>query len=222
MSMKIHDSWKNPLNEEFEKEYFQTLSAFVEEEYERTSVYPESKNIFRAMNLCPFNKIKVVILGQDPYHGPQQANGLCFAVHDDVNYPPSLLNIFKEMDADLGGRPSSGNLVHWAEQGVLLLNSTLTVLPGQAGSHQKKGWESFTTAVIKKVSEENEGIVFILWGKYAQNKGKVIDENKHLIIKSSHPSPLSSYRGFFGSKPFSQANEYLHLNEKATIDWIGN
>jgi len=221
MSINIHDSWKAPLKEEFEKDYFKVLSDFLKKEYQRTQVYPASQNMFRAMDLCPFDKVKVVILGQDPYHGLNQANGLCFAVHDTIKYPPSLLNIFKEMDSDLGGRPSSGDLVHWAQQGVLLLNSTLTVQAGQAGSHQKKGWEEFTDAIIKKVSDENEGVVFILWGNYAQKKGSVINPQKHLIIKSVHPSPLSSYRGFFGSKPFSKTNKYLEDMGKETIDWVG-
>jgi len=221
MTVKIHDSWLAILKDEFQREYFQKLSNFVKGEYQRTLVYPAPKNIFRAFDLCPFDQVKVVILGQDPYHGPGQANGLCFAVHDGIPYPPSLKNIFKEMDTDLGGMPSTGDLSHWAKQGVLLLNSILTVLPGQAGSHQKQGWESFTDAVIREVSEKSENVVFILWGRYAQDKGSVIDSEKHLIIKSVHPSPLSSHRGFFGSRPFSQANEYLEWHEKGAIDWIG-
>lgn len=221
MSIKIHKSWAPYLESEFEQDYFKALTQFVRSEYERTPVYPNPKNIFRALNLCPFEKVKVVILGQDPYHGPGQANGLCFAVHDGVPLPPSLKNIFKEMETDMGGSPRSGNLVHWAEQGVLLLNSTLTVLPGQAGSHQGKGWEEFTSAVIREISDKNEHVVFILWGNYAQDKGSLIDADKHLILKSVHPSPLSSHRGFFGSKPFSQANEYLEWHGKGAIDWVG-
>jgi uracil-DNA glycosylase len=221
MSIKIHDSWKPYLESEFEQEYFQTLTKFVREEYQRTQVYPKPKNIFRALDLCPFDDVKVVILGQDPYHGPGQANGLCFAVHEGIALPPSLKNIFKEMETDMGATPETGDLLHLAQQGVLLLNATLTVLPGEAGSHQGKGWEAFTSAVIREISDKNENVVFILWGRYAQDKGAVIDANKHLIIKSPHPSPLSSHRGFFGSKPFSKANEYLDWHGKDAIDWVG-
>ncbi|MFT7184168.1 MAG: uracil-DNA glycosylase [Oceanicoccus sp.] len=220
MSMKIHDSWESPLQNELEKEYFQKLTQFVNDEYQRTQVYPKASNVFRALDLCHFDQVKVVILGQDPYHGPNQANGLCFAVHDGTPLPPSLKNIFKEMETDIGAHPKTGDLLHWAEQGVLLLNSTLTVLPGEARSHQKKGWEDFTDAVIQEVSDKNENVVFMLWGSYAQKKGSIIDSEKHLILKAPHPSPLSSYRGFFGSKPFSQANEYLELHGKEPIDWI--
>ena len=220
MTVKIHDSWKQVLQPEFEKDYFQALTHFVREEYQRKRVYPQPKNIFRALDLCPFEQVKVVILGQDPYHGPGQANGLCFSVNEGVALPPSLQNIYKEMAEDLEiPLPTKGDLSHWAEQGVLLLNATLTVLAHQAGSHQGKGWEDFTDAVIKAISDQAEHVVFILWGRYAQNKGKVIDREKHLVIESPHPSPLSAHRGFFGSKPFSQANAYLEWNDRKPIAW---
>ena len=220
MSVRIHQSWKSQLRDEFEKDYFKQLTEFVRDEYQRTTVYPHPKNIFSAFDFCPFEDVKVVILGQDPYHGPGQANGLCFSVSDGVRVPPSLMNIYKELHADLGVvAPESGNLEHWAKQGVLLLNATLTVEARKAGSHQRKGWEEFTDAVIKRISDEKEHVVFVLWGRYAQEKGQVIDRDKHLVLESPHPSPFSADRGFFGSKPFSQANDYLLWNEKEAIEW---
>jgi uracil-DNA glycosylase len=222
MEVKIEESWKEKLKGEFAQDYFKQLTAFVKDEYKEGVVYPAPKNIFRAFELCPFDKVKVVILGQDPYHGPGQANGLCFAVNEGVTLPPSLQNIFKEIESDLG-KPlehRSGDLTRWAEQGVLLLNATLTVRARTAGSHQGKGWEQFTDAVIKALSEERKNLVFILWGNYAKNKGAHIDRSKHLVIESAHPSPLSAYNGFFGSKPFSKANEYLIANGQTAIDWL--
>lgn len=220
MSVKIHDSWKEHLKSEFSKDYFTELTGFVRNEFERTRIYPPPTNIFRALDLCPFDKVKVVILGQDPYHGPGQANGLCFAVNDGVVFPPSLRNIFKELHDDVGTEmPQCGNLECWAKQGVLLLNATLTVEARKAGSHQNKGWEDFTDAVIKNISDEKENVVFILWGRYAQDKGKIIDTQKHMVISSAHPSPFSADRGFFGSKPFSKTNEYLEWNGAKAIDW---
>lgn len=220
MKVRIHDSWKEALHGEFEKTYFKELTDFVRGEYKLGAVYPAPKNIFRALDLCAFNKVKVVILGQDPYHGPGQANGLSFAVPEGTSLPPSLQNIFKEMESDVGARPASGNLEHWAKQGVLLLNATLTVLPGLAGSHQKKGWEKFTDAIIQAISDQKEHVVFILWGRYAQDKGSMIDTRKHLILKSVHPSPLSAHRGFFGSKPFSQTNAFLMRHHHIPIEWV--
>lgn len=221
MEVKIHESWKKHLVEEFEKPYFKELAAFVKDEYTSKKVYPAPTNIFRAFELCPFEKVKVVILGQDPYHGVGQANGLCFSVGDGVPVPPSLQNIFKEMADDLGGTMrTDGNLDHWARQGVLLLNATLTVAAGQAGSHQKKGWEEFTDVVIRVLSEQKSNLVFLLWGKYAQEKGKMIDEKKHLVLKAAHPSPFSAYAGFFGCKHFSKTNEYLEWNGKEPVVWI--
>lgn len=220
MNVKIQSSWKSHLLDEFSKEYFENLTSFVREEYQRGKTYPAPVNIFRAFDLCPFEKVKVVILGQDPYHGSGQANGLCFAVGDSVPLPPSLQNIFKELSDDLNVPvPKFGNLENWAKQGVLLLNATLTVSANKAGSHQGKGWEEFTDAVIKKISDNHENVVFILWGRYAQEKGKVIDRKKHLVLTSPHPSPFSAYSGFFGSKPFSKTNEYLKWNGKEEIDW---
>lgn len=219
MSVRIHKSWATQLRQEFEKPYFNELTEFVKNEYKKHRIYPEPKNIFRAFDLCPFDQIKVVILGQDPYHGPSQANGLCFAVSEGVPAPPSLQNIYKELQSDLGITKQKNDLISWAQQGVLLLNATLTVEAGKAGSHQHKGWEEFTDAVIKKISDECEHVVFILWGRYAQDKGKVIDETKHLIIRSAHPSPLSAHAGFFGSKPFSKTNEYLQWVGKESINW---
>ena len=220
MSIKLSESWKNQLQGEFDKPYFKQLTDFVREQYQKEKVYPQPKNIFRAFDACPFEDVKVVILGQDPYHGPGQANGLCFAVHDGTDYPPSLRNIFKEMQEDLGAYPKSGELTHWAKQGVLLLNATLTVKAHSAGSHQRKGWEEFTDAAIKALAENREGLVFILWGSYAKKKGAHIDTKKHLVLTSAHPSPLSAYRGFFGSKPFSKANAYLELQGLKPIDWV--
>lgn len=221
MDVKIESSWKKVLEKEFDEKYFVELSQFVKTEYQATTVYPPPKFIFHAFDQTPFDKVKVVILGQDPYHGPGQANGLCFAVNKGVTLPPSLQNIYKEIESDLGKKPISvsGDLEGWASQGVLLLNATLTVRAHTAGSHQKKGWEQFTDSVIKILSSQKENLVFILWGNYAQNKGEVIDGTKHLVIKSPHPSPFSAYNGFFGSKPFSKCNEYLILNGKEPINW---
>lgn len=220
MNVAIEESWKERLSGEFEKEYFNRLVSFVKEEYQRGKVYPPGPNIFRAFDVCPFDKVKVVILGQDPYHEPRQAHGLSFSVQDGVPYPPSLINIFKEIESDLGKPvPKSGDLTRWAEQGVLLLNATLTVRAHQAGSHQNKGWEEFTDAVIHRLAEEREHLVFILWGSYAQRKGAFIDTSKHLVLKSAHPSPLSAFRGFFGNKHFSKANEYLVAHGIEPIDW---
>jgi uracil-DNA glycosylase len=219
--VKIEPSWKAVLQEEFGKDYFQKLRAFVKEEYKHSIVYPPPKNIFRAFELTPFDKVEVVILGQDPYHGPKQANGLCFAVNEGVPLPPSLQNIFKEVESDLGQKlvHRTGDLERWAKQGVLLLNATLTVEAHKAGSHQKKGWEEFTDSVIRTLSDKKEHLVFILWGNYAKSKGNLIDWSKHEIIESAHPSPLSAHSGFFGSKPFSKTNEYLVRHGKKTIDW---
>ena len=205
---------------EFEKDYFIKLTDFVRNEYASTQIYPPGKLIFNAFNLCPFDKAKVVIIGQDPYHGPGQAHGLCFSVNDGVAFPPSLKNIFKEIQDDLGiPVPDSGNLTRWANQGVLLLNATLTVRAHQAGSHQKKGWEEFTDAAIRALAEQREHLVFILWGAYAQKKGAFIDRNKHLVLASAHPSPLSAYNGFFGNKHFSRANEYLMAHGETPVSW---
>lgn len=218
--VKIEPSWGLALTNEFEKPYFGALTDFVKEEYKSTKVFPPPKDIFRAFDLCPFDQVKVVILGQDPYHGDGQANGLCFAVHNGIALPPSLQNIFKEIKADLGIVPKTdGDLSRWAKQGVLLLNATLTVRANTAGSHQKKGWEEFTDAAIKKLSQEREHLVFILWGNYAKQKGAVIDRTKHLVLESAHPSPFSAYSGFFGCKHFSKANEYLRAHELGEIDW---
>ncbi len=221
-TVKIHSSWNKHLAREFEKSYFKELSAFVHSEYAHSIVYPAPKNIFRAFDLCPFDDVEVVILGQDPYHGPDQASGLCFAVGEGIRLPPSLQNIFKEIESDLGTPVihKSGDLERWAKQGVLLLNATLTVRAHSAGSHQGKGWEEFTDAVIRALSEEREHLVFILWGNYAKTKGAHIDRSKHLVLESAHPSPLSAYNGFFGSKPFSKTNEYLRKHGKKIIDWL--
>lgn len=218
--VKIGGGWKEKLEEEFGKPYFKELTDFVREEYKKASIYPEPKNIFRAFDLAPFDEVKVVILGQDPYHGRGQANGLCFAVNPDVRPPPSLQNIFKELESDLRHPVNHDpDLTRWAKQGVLLLNATLTVRAGSANSHQGKGWEKFTDAAIKKLNEEREGIVFILWGNYARQKGAHIDRNKHFVIESAHPSPFSAANGFFGSKPFSKANEYLKERGEKEIEW---
>lgn len=220
MDVKIASSWKSRLAGEFEKSYFTQLIDFVKTEYQTQTVYPPGKEIFKAFDACAFDDIKVVIIGQDPYHGPGQANGLCFSVHDGIRMPPSLVNIFKEIKNDLGKPiPSSGDLERWAKQGVLLLNATLTVRASAAGSHQNKGWETFTDAVIKKVSDEKTNVVFMLWGAYAQKKGEVIDRSKHLVLMSAHPSPFSADRGFFGNKHFSKANEYLKSKGIAEIEW---
>lgn len=218
--VKIGGGWKEKLEEEFGKEYFTILTNFVREEYKESTVYPEPKNIFRAFNLAPFDEVKVVILGQDPYHGVGQANGLCFAVNPGVRPPPSLQNIFKELESDLGREVSRDtDLSRWAKQGVLLLNATLTVRASSAGSHQGKGWEQFTDAAIRKLNEEREGIVYMLWGNYAKQKGAYIDKVKNCIIESAHPSPFSANNGFFGSKPFSKANAYLRGRGEQEIEW---
>lgn len=218
--VRIHPSWKAHLQGEFDKPYFVELIAFVRSEYATQTVYPPGKEIFAAFDACPFEQVKVVILGQDPYHGDGQANGLCFSVHDGVRMPPSLLNIFKEIHSDLGKPiPASGNLERWANQGVLLLNATLTVRASSPGSHQHKGWETFTDNVIRAVSDQKTGIVFLLWGSYAQKKGEIIDRNKHLVLMSAHPSPFSADRGFFGCKHFSRANEYLKSKGQQEIEW---
>jgi uracil-DNA glycosylase len=220
MDVKIEDSWKARLADEFEKPYFKQLTDFVKEEYLQQTVFPPGKEIFRAFDHCVFDNVKVVILGQDPYHGPGQANGLCFSVRNDMRMPPSLVNIFKEIHADLGKpMPQVGDLERWAEQGVLLLNATLTVRGGSPGSHQKKGWEAFTDAVIKKISDEKENVVFLLWGAYAQKKGEIIDRNKHYVLMSAHPSPFSADRGFFGNQHFSKANTYLKNKGLKEIEW---
>lgn len=221
MDVKIEESWKMRLKSEFEKPYFENLINFVKEAYSSTACYPPGGLIFNAFDKCPFDKTRVVILGQDPYHGPRQANGLSFSVNDGVTFPPSLINIFKELNEDLGVPfPKSGNLERWAEQGVLLLNSTLTVQAASAGSHQNKGWEQFTDSVIKCINDEKEGVVFLLWGKYAQDKGKIIDTSKHFVLKSKHPSPMSAnFGGWFGNKHFSQTNNYLRSRGVAEIEW---
>ncbi len=220
MEVRIEETWKRELAEEFEKEYFLRLREFIRNEYQTKKVYPRPENIFKAFELCPFDRLKVVILGQDPYHGPKQAHGLCFSVQAGVQKPPSLQNIYKEIEADLGIKMSgSGDLTHWAQQGVFLLNATLTVLPGQAGSHQRKGWEEFSDAVISKISTQKENVVFMLWGAYAQSKVQFIDMKKHLVLQAPHPSPLSAHRGFFGCRHFSKANAYLAGKGMEVIDW---
>ncbi|HPR85153.1 MAG TPA: uracil-DNA glycosylase [Prolixibacteraceae bacterium] len=220
MDVKIEQSWKMQLQEEFEKPYFKQLTEFVRSEYQTQKIFPPAKLIFNAFDQCPFNQLKVVILGQDPYHGPGQAHGLCFSVNDGVDFPPSLRNIFKEIHDDTGAPiPASGNLTRWAQQGVLLLNATLTVRAHLAGSHQKKGWEQFTDSVIRLVSDRLDHVVFILWGNYAISKSEFINQQKHLILKSVHPSPLSASRGFFGNKQFSTANKYLQQWGKEDIVW---
>ena len=220
MDVRIHESWKTRLKDEFKKEYFVKLAQFIKDEYKIKTVFPPPYSIFSAFEFCPFDKVKVVILGQDPYHGRGQANGLCFSVNDGVPIPPSLANIYKEIENDIGAAPPpSGNLERWAKQGVLLLNATLTVAAGQPGSHQQKGWEEFTDAVIKILSEEKEHLVFLLWGRYAQDKGAFIDEKKHLVLRAAHPSPFSAYNGFFGCKHFSQTNAYLEFIGETPIKW---
>jgi len=220
MQVKIESSWHERLKNEFSKPYFIQLANFVKSEYASNAVYPPGNLIFNAFDSAPFDKVKVVILGQDPYHEPDQAHGLCFSVRDGVRFPPSLVNIFKEIQSDLKlNVPLSGDLTRWAKQGVLLLNATLTVRAHQAGSHQNKGWETFTDAVIHALAEQQEGIVFILWGAYAQRKGGFIDSKRHLVLKSPHPSPLSAHRGFFGNHHFSQANSYLIQQGKSPVDW---
>jgi uracil-DNA glycosylase len=220
MDVRIENTWKEKLNNEFEKEYFIRLSDFVKNEYKSATIYPPGSLIFNAFNLCPFNSIKAVIIGQDPYHGPGQAHGLCFSVRNGVAFPPSLINIFKEIQSDLDlPRPVSGNLERWASQGVLLLNATLTVREHLAGSHQKKGWEEFTDSVITIINNEKKNVVFFLWGAYAQKKGESIDRSKHLVLESVHPSPLSASRGFFGNKHFSKCNDYLMEHGVEPVDW---
>ena len=220
MNVRIEPSWQQRLQPEFDKPYFENLTAFVRNEYATKTVYPPGSQIFAAFDACPFDRVKVVILGQDPYHEPNQAHGLCFSVNDHVPFPPSLQNIFKEIESDLGiPVPQSGNLTRWARQGVLLLNATLTVEAHRAASHQGKGWETFTDAVIHKLAEEREHLVFILWGAYAQRKGEFIDRNRHLVLQSPHPSPLSAHRGFFGNHHFSQTNQYLVAHGIEPIQW---
>lgn len=220
MNVKIAPSWKEQLSGEFSKPSFLSLVEFVKSEYKNHTVYPPGPEIFRAFDLTDFDDVRVVILGQDPYHGSGQANGLAFSVRDGMTKPPSLINIFKEIKTEYGKDiPASGNLERWAQQGVLLLNATLTVRARQAGSHQKKGWEEFTDAVIRKISEEKERVVFMLWGAYAQKKGAVIDADKHLVLKSAHPSPFAADRGFFGNDHFKQANAYLQAHGKSEIEW---
>ncbi len=220
MDVKIEQSWKEVLQTEFDKPYFTSLTDFVRDEYRHATVFPPASLIFNAFNLCPFSDVKVVLIGQDPYHEPGQAHGLCFSVNDGVQFPPSLLNIFKELKSDLGVEiPQSGNLTRWAQQGVLLLNATLTVREHQAGSHQNRGWEQFTDAVIQTLSEKKSGLVFILWGSYAQSKARLIDSGLHCILRSAHPSPLSAYRGFFGNHHFSLTNDYLSRTGKSIIKW---
>ena len=220
MEVKIAQDWKDILAPEFEKPYFEQLTRFVRDEYTAHRIYPRGSNIFRAFDKCPFDKVKVVIIGQDPYHGPGQAHGLCFSVADGVPFPPSLQNIFKEVHSDTGAEiPLSGNLDRWAEQGVLLLNAVLTVREHEAASHAGKGWEQFTDAVVRAVAERKEGVVYMLWGSYAQRKGAIADPSRNLILKAVHPSPLSAYRGFLGCRHFSQANNYLESIGKEPILW---
>ena len=220
MEVNIEDSWKRRLQPEFDKPYFYNLTNFVKEEYSKHTIYPPGKFIFHAFNTCPFDKVKVVIIGQDPYHEPGQYYGLCFSVLDGVPFPPSLLNIFKEIENDLGKpMPKSGRLERWADQGVLLINAILTVRAHQAGSHRGKGWEEFTDAVIKILNDEKENIVFMLWGSYAQRKGAFIDSNRHCVLTAAHPSPLYADRGFFGCKHFSKANQYFKSKGISEIEW---
>lgn len=220
MPINIHGSWKKVLGDEFSKPYFTELTDFVRSEYKTKTVYPPPKLIFNAFDSCPFERVKVVIIGQDPYHGAGQAHGLCFSVQEGVRTPPSLKNIYKELKEDTGKEiPNHGNLQHWADQGVLMLNATLTVLAKQAGSHQKKGWEQFTNAAIQKLSDEREGLVFLLWGNYARQKGTIIDRSKHYVLESAHPSPFSAHSGFFGNKHFSKTNDYLLSRLEPPIEW---
>jgi uracil-DNA glycosylase len=220
MDVKIEESWKERLEEEFKKPYFGKLAEFIRSEYQNNQIFPKGKEIFNAFNHCSFEKTKVVILGQDPYHGPGQAHGLSFSVREGVPFPPSLLNIFKELNRDLGlSIPSNGDLSRWADQGVLLLNATLTVRAHQAGSHQNQGWEIFTDAVIRKIALEKENVVFMLWGAYAQKKAAFISDDKHLKLHAPHPSPLSAHRGFLGCGHFSKTNAYLKEKGLAAINW---
>ena len=221
MKVNIDESWKKHLNEEFDKAYFKDLVEFVKNEYQNHTCYPKGKDIFAAFDHCKFDELKVVIIGQDPYHGIDQANGLCFSVKDHIAIPPSLINIFKEIEQDLGKPfPKTGNLERWAKQGVLLLNATLTVRAHEAASHQGKGWEQFTDQVISTISAEKENVVFLLWGGFAKKKAKLIDKNKHHILTSGHPSPLSANRGYwFGNKHFSKTNEFLTTKHLASVEW---
>lgn len=220
MDVKIAEDWKEILQGEFDKPYFEELTRFVRSEYAAGQIFPAGRNIFRAFDKCPFETLKVVVIGQDPYHGVGQANGLCFSVNDGVPFPPSLQNIFQEIHDDVGTPvPSSGNLDRWAEQGVLLLNSVLTVRAHQAASHAGRGWEQFTDAVVRIIAERKQELVYMLWGSYAQRKGQMADPSRNLILKSVHPSPLSVYRGFFGCRHFSQANAYLESVGKTPIVW---
>ena len=217
---ELEKSWENKMKKEFEKDYFSILNQFLKQEYKEQTIFPEKKLIFNALNSIPFNKVKVVIIGQDPYHGKGQAHGLSFSVTEGIKTPPSLLNIFKEIESDLKiNNHGKGDLKKWAKQGVLLLNATLTVRENTAGSHQNKVWEQFTDQIISTISEEKKDLVFLLWGQFAQNKAKLIDKNKHHILMSSHPSPLSSYRGFFGCKHFSECNNILKRDNKTEINW---
>ena len=220
MDVRIEQSWKQRLQTEFDKPYFEQLTQFVRTEYQTHTIYPPARLIFNAFNLCPFDKVKVVIIGQDPYHGVGQAHGLCFSVQDGVQFPPSLRNIFKEIHDDIGTPvPLSGNLTRWAEQGVLLLNATLTVRADEAGSHQRRGWETFTDAVINAVASEKQNVVYILWGSYAQQKAAMVNRSQNLVLESVHPSPLSASRGFFGNHHFSRANQYLIEHGKEPVAW---
>lgn len=220
MKISIANNWNEILSSEIQKDYFESLMLFVEKEYKNETCFPPEKDIFSAFEMCSFNDTKVVILGQDPYHGIGQAHGLSFSVPEGIKIPPSLRNIFKELSSDLSiGAPSQGDLSYWAKQGVLLLNATLTVRKSSPGSHQKQGWEDFTDFVIKSISDNKKSLVFVLWGKFADQKESLIDETKHLILKSSHPSPFSAHRGFLGSKPFSKTNDYLEENGMKKIDW---
>ena len=220
MDVRIAEDWKALLQEEFDKPYFAELVEFVKEEYATQQIFPPARDIFRAFDKCPLDKLKVVIIGQDPYHGDGQANGLCFSVNYGVDFPPSLRNIFKEVSDDIGKPiPQSGNLDCWAEQGVLMLNAVLTVRAHEAASHAGRGWERFTDAVVRLIAEKKEGVVYMLWGSYAQKKGAIVDTTKNLVLKAVHPSPLSVYRGFFGSRHFSKANDYLMNTGKEAIEW---
>ena len=222
MQVKIEESWREVLQPQFDSVYFEMLTTFVRKAYQSATVYPPGAKIFEAFNRTPFDKVKVVILGQDPYHGPNQAHGLCFSVQDGIQPPPSLINIYKELQKEYGVavNMTNGNLTRWADQGVLLLNATLTVEAGKAGSHQGKGWETFTDAAIKALSDRRDGLVFMLWGSYAQQKGRIIDRRKHLVLESSHPSPLSVYRGFDGCGHFKKANQYLQSHGQEPINWL--
>jgi len=220
MDVRIERSWKDRLQSEFDKDYFQRLTEFIRNEYQTEKIFPPAKLIFNAFDHCTFDHLKVVILGQDPYHGPGQANGLCFSVNKGIKHPPSLVNIFDEIRNDIGTPiPENGNIERWADQGVLLLNASLTVKAHDAGSHQNRGWEEFTDTVIKIISDQKEQVVFLLWGSYAQRKGEIIDKTRHLILQSPHPSPFSVHRGFFGCKHFSKSNAYLTTNGESPIVW---